>query len=174
MRFQIILIIFALCPLFLFGQSKSVKKFYNKYANYENVSDVTLQGWVLKMASNFADDKTAERMLEKITKLRVLTMENGNLVNPADYSKLMREVRSDNFEDLIQIRNGTEHINLLIREDGETITDVVLFVNDADNFLLLSLEGALKFSDLQNINIDVDGSEHFKKIPKKRSELPRA
>jgi len=174
MRFQIILFVFALCPLFLFGQSKSVKQFYNKYANYENVSDVTLQGWVLKMASNFADDETAERMLEKITKLRVLTMANGNLVQPADYRKLMREVRSDNFEDLIEIQSGTEKINMLIREDGETITDVVLFVNDADNFLLLSLEGALRFEDLQNINIDVDGSEHFKKIPKKRSELPRA
>jgi len=174
MKSRIILLILATAPLFLFGQTKSIKNFYKKYTNYENASDVTLQGWVLKMASNFADDETAERMLQKITKLRVLTMEEGNLVKQTDYQKLMNDIRKDAFEDLMEIRSGTQQINMLIREDGDTITDIVLFVNDVDNFVLLSLEGALEFSDLQNINIDVDGSEHFKKIPEKRSEIPRA
>lgn len=164
----------ALAPFLLFGQTKSVKNFYQKYATYENANDITLQGWVLKLASRFADEEGGEKLLQKITKLRVLTMENGNLVKQTDFRNLLDDVKKDSFDDLMEIRDGTARVNFLIREKGDTITDVLILVNDIDSFVLLSLEGALKFSDLQNINIEVEGAEQFKKLPKEKSKIPQA
>ena len=157
-----------------FAQAKAVRNFYDKYKNMENVTDLKLQGWVLKLASSYADEAEEARLLRKITKLRILTMENGNLVTSQEYQSLIKGVKQDAFEELFQIREGGQVVEFLIREKGDTITDVLMLVNGDNGFVLLSLEGALKFSDLNDLNIEVDGSEHFKKLPDDKKDIPKA
>lgn len=157
-----------------FGQSPAIQDFYNKYKNLKAVTDIKLQGWVLKLASTFADEEEAERLLRKITQLRVMVMEDGNLVTNSEYSRLLRSVRKDRFEELMKIKDGGDNIDILIREKGETITDVLVLISGEDGFVLLSLEGALRFKDLHQLNIDVEGGESFKKIPERRADVPRA
>lgn len=157
-----------------FAQTKAVKNFYDKYKNMENVTDLKLRGWVLKLASSFADEAEEARLLRKITQLRILTMENGNLITTQEYRSLIKSVKQDAFEDLFQVRDGGQVVEFLIREKGDTITDVLMLVSSDDSFILLSLEGALKFSDLNDLNIEVDGSEHFKKLPDDKKDIPKA
>ncbi len=158
----------------LAAQVAPVTNFYNKYKGMDKVTEVKLEGWVLKLAARFSDDESGRRLLEKITNLRVLTMEEGNLVNAGEYRRLLQDVRKARFEEIIKIKEDDQHIDLLIREDGDTITDVLLLINAPDNFILLSLEGALRFSDLNDLQFEVDGSEHFKKIPEKKGKVPQA
>lgn len=160
----------ALC----FGQNSAIQSFYGKYKDLEHVTDIKLQGWVLKLASTFADEEDAERILKKITHLRVLVMENGNLVNASEYQQLIRSVKKDRFEELMKIKEDGANIDFLIREEGETITDVLILVSGEDGFVLLSLEGALQFKDLHNLEVDIQGGDNFKKIPKNRGDVPRA
>ncbi|GJM35763.1 MAG: hypothetical protein DHS20C18_47640 [Saprospiraceae bacterium] len=161
-------------PLLSYSQDQNILQFYEKYQNIEEVTNITLQGWVLKMASEFSDEAEVSQILNKITKLRVLVMEGGNLVSQQECRDLVKKVKQNRFEDLMQIRDGGQVIEFLIREDKETITDVLVLISGDDQFVLLSLEGALKFSDLNNLNIDIEGGEHFKKIPEKKKDLPRA
>ncbi|MCO6479470.1 MAG: DUF4252 domain-containing protein [Phaeodactylibacter sp.] len=175
MRTFILSALLALGPLFALAQPKPIADFYEKYKQYENVTDVKLQGWLLEIASNFAEgDEQAKELLSKITYLRVLVMEDGNLVSPAEYKSLLKEIRQNSFEELLRIREGDENIGFYIRENGEAITDVLLLVNGEDEFVLLSLEGLLKFSDLNDLNIDIDGAEHFERLPEKKGDVPRA
>jgi hypothetical protein len=174
MRNHLIFFAFLFLPLFGFAQSKPVKEFYDKYKSLENVTDVKLQGWVIRLASSFADEAEAERLLNKITHLRVMVMEQGNLVSPVEYKELVRKVKSDSFEELLKVKDSGEQVEFLIREKNNAVTDVLILVNGANGFVLLSLEGNLKFSDLQDLNIQIDGAEHFKKLPKDKKEIPRA
>ena len=177
MQFQYLLPA-LLCLCFsssLFAQNKTVENFYDHYNQLENVTDVKLQGWLLKMAAEFSDEEEATRILQNISFLRVLVMSEGNLVKPQDLKTFIRDLKKDAFENLMQIRNEGARVEILIREDGDTITDVVALINsDEESFILLSLEGRIRFSDLNNLHIDVEGLEHFKKIPEKRSDIPRA
>jgi len=157
-----------------FGQTPAIQSFYSKYKNQENVTDIKLKGWVLKLASTFADEEDAERLLKNITHLRVLIMEEGNLVGVSEYKQLIKSVKQDRFEELMKIKEEGSSIDFLIREKGDTITDVLILVSGEDGFVLLSLEGALQFKDLHNLEIDVEGGENFKKIPRDRGEVPRA
>lgn len=170
-----IISIALLCTTVLcFGQSPAIQSFYNKYQNLENVTDIKLKGWVLKLASTFADEENAENVLKKITQLRVLVMEEGNLVDATEYQKLIRSVKKDRFEELMKIKEDGANIDFLIREDGDTITDVLILISGEEGFVLLSLEGALQFKDLHQLEIDVEGGDSFKKIPKNRGDVPRA
>jgi len=174
MRLIIILAAACLMAVNTFAQNSTLEGFYQKYTQFENVTDVKLQGWLLKLASEYSDEKQANKLLEKITHLRVLVMEEGNLVSPQDYKRLLKNIRSESFETLFEVKEQQQDIALYLREDGDTITDVLVLVNSPDNFVLLSLEGLLKFSDLNDLNIDVEGMEHLEKLPDDKKSVPRA
>ncbi|MFK7807245.1 MAG: DUF4252 domain-containing protein [Saprospiraceae bacterium] len=169
-------IITILLQVFLFtsltAQSNSIENFYNQYASEENATNVTIKGWLLDLATNFTTDDESKEVLSKITKLRVLLMEDGNPVTRSDFKELKKSIRKDNFEELMKIRDEGSYVDFYVREEGEDITNILMLVNDEDEFVLLSLEGLMKWEDLKNINIDTDGAEHFEKIKKK--EIPRA
>jgi hypothetical protein len=173
MKNIIFLVLFSLIATLSFSQS-TIENFYQKYTDFDNVTDIKLQGWLLKLASQYSDDEEANKFLEKITQLRVLIMEEGNLVSPYEYKSLKRNIVKENFEELFQVREQEENIGLYIREQGDKITDVVLLVSGVDNFVLLSLEGLLKFSDLNDLKIDVEGIEHLEKLPDDKKDVPRA
>ena len=174
MKTFLFLAVLAISPIFASAQPEAISRFYDKYKTYEHVTDVKLQGWLLKIASNFTEEEQATKILDKITYLRVLVMEEGNLVQPDEYRRLVKDIHQSQFEQLLTIRDGGDDIGFYIREKGDTITDVVLLVNGSDGFILLSLEGLLKFSDLNDLHIDVEGANHFEKLPEKKKDVPRA
>lgn len=170
--------IFSLSFLVLFSlsiiqaQNNSIESFYEQYAKDEKATNVTIKGWLLDIASHITSDESSKEVLSKITQLRVLLMEDGNPVTKKELSRLKKGIKKDQFEELLQIRDEGSHVDFYIREEGDHITNVLMLVNDNDEFVLLSLEGLLKFEDLKNIKIDTEGAEHFEKI--KQKEVPRA
>ncbi len=161
------LIIFIIMAIAIpsFGQTKSIKRFYNKYKHEEHVTNLNLQGWVLKMVATFTDDEDMPKeLIRKISHLRILTFEGGNAVTDREYKNLLSDIRKEHFETVITVRDGKEKFHLLIREDDEIITDAVLFVNSPDEFVLLSLEGAFSLKDLKHLNLEIDEADHFEHV----------
>ena len=166
-------ILFLLCffgsTIAAFAQINSIQQFYEKYAGYENATEINVQGWVLKLASTFADKEQEQEVLNKITQLRILLMENGNLVSYRDHQKLIKSLQKDDFETYLQVRDGADRIDFYVKEQGGKISNILMVVNGMDGFVLLSLEGLLNLKDLENLNIDIDGTKHLKKLPKHRA-----
>lgn len=169
MKNIVLLVALFVLPMCSYGQ-KSVKSFYNKYKKYENVTSVKLQGWVIKLAAKFTDDDDAKKAARHISKLRVLSMENGNLVTKQDYKALLKSIRKDRFEDLMMIREGAMKVNIYVKEKDDEITNVLLIVNDVKDFVMISLEGKLKLEDLEDLDITVEGGDYFNKIPKSKKQ----
>ncbi len=169
MKNVFLLICFLVSTNYSFAQSKNIQNFYNKYAAYENATDINVQGWVLKLASAFSEDEKAQKTLDKITQLRILIMEDENLVSYDDRKKLMRSLKKDKFEEFLQVRDGGDKVDFFLREEGDQITNILMVVNGKDGFVLLSLEGLLNLEDIKDLNIDLEGSEHLKKLPKHRA-----
>lgn len=168
------ILIIALAFLFIvpaFGQTKSINKFYNKYKHQENVTDVKVRGWLIKLASSQVDDEQAENILKKVTQLRVLVVDGFEGVKSNDYNKLINDVEKDSFEEILRIREGKDNIRAMVKSDGDKISNVLLFVDGEDQFVMLSLEGSLDFSDLNDLHFDVEGGDAFEKIPE---EKPKA
>ena len=56
--FTLSLVISCSC---LMAQTQTVKEFYDKYTNDVKASDFTIQGWLLKVAAEYADDEMQEK-----------------------------------------------------------------------------------------------------------------
>ena len=168
MRNFILLTLLVVLPVMASAQSRHITQFYNHYKAQEEVTKLNLRGFVLSLASTFADDKDARKILRKVSHLRLLVMEDGKLVSPEEYTSLIRGIKSDRFEELMLLREEKQRIEFFLREEGETITDVLMLLHGDGEFLMLSLEGAFNFSDLNDLKIDIDGGEHFSKIPDRK------
>ena len=160
---KLILLVLLALPFSIIAQNAAIESFYQKYKDFEELSDVTLKGWLLKATSSGVDKDDANNVLNKITYFRALIMEDGNLVKNSDYKSFMRAIKKDNFEELVKVKDKGSDIDILVRDQGDFITDAILVVSDEDQFILLSMEGRLKLSDFKDININIDGADHFKK-----------
>ncbi len=153
---NLILLLLLAAPLALFAQNKNIESFYNKYMNQQNVTNINMEGWVLNLASEYIDEDSGEAFLKDVSKLRIMVMEEGNLVQPEEYNGLISSLRSDNFEELMTVRDGETKVNLYAQQKDGIISNAVMMVNEPDEFVLLSLEGAIKLEDLQNIQLNMD------------------
>ena len=76
MRIIVVYVLLVLLPALLSGQSKYITQFYNNYKAQEEVTNLNLRGFVLSLASTFADDEDARKILRKVSHLRLLMMED--------------------------------------------------------------------------------------------------
>lgn len=168
MRNILLYSLLALLPTLATAQSKYVTQFYDHYKSQKEVTNLNLRGFVLDLVGTFSDDKDAQKILRKVSHLRFLMVEEQNLVSPESYTSLIRGIKSDRFEALMMLREEDQRIEFFLRENDDTITDVLLLLHGEEGFLMLSLEGAFKFSDLNDLQIDIEGGEHFSKLPDRK------
>ncbi|MCB0606918.1 MAG: DUF4252 domain-containing protein [Lewinellaceae bacterium] len=170
--------ILTLACLFLaagaYAQKSSLRTFYDKYKDRENVIDIKISGLLVKVAASFSDDQEARHILQKISRLRLLNMENDNPVTSQEYKELTKNIQQESYEPLMQIRDKDQKVDFFIREDGDKIEEVLMFINGPDSFLMLSVQGLFKFSDLQDLHMDIEGGDQFRKIPRDRKSIPQA
>jgi len=160
MKNLMLILITTIIPFLATAQQKNIEAFYEKYAELENVTNINMNGTFLKMTC----DSNDENIFNKITNLRVMVMEKTNQIDYRDLKTLRKDIRHKGFEDLIKVRDGQAQVDIMLREKDDLITNVLIIVNDVDGFVLLSLEGLFSLKDLKNWDIDVEGSEHLKKV----------
>ena len=163
MKKIIIAIAILAIPFLASSQHESIENFYDKYVGNEKISDISLNGWILSMASKMSEEDGTE-ILQKITKLRIMLAEEKDIVSKADVKKLMRDVRKNDFEDLMMVRDEGTRVNFMIREEGKNITNVLVIIHGDGEFIMLSLEGNLNMEDLKQLEFDVEGGDIFKKL----------
>lgn len=171
---NIILGLALLClPAFLLAQSSIIDEFYNQYKGMKDVTSINLSGQLINFVLANANDGT-EKIANKITNLRVLLVENGTIVKDGDYKSFLKSVKKDDFEEFMRLKDGGEAVDFHLREDGSSITDVLITVFGDDGFVLLSLEGSFNYDDLEELNLNIEGGEHIKKISKRKKKMDRA
>lgn len=170
MRNCILLFVAAMATSYTFAQS-NLDQFFNQYSDYENVNKVSLEGGLLKLVGN--SSKEGE-FLSKLNKLTAIWIEDYNPISKKEVNYLLKSLRKDRYERLITARSGTSNVKFMIQENGRYISSVILLIDDIDNFLLINLSGNLDYEDLSKMDIDINGMEHFKKLPKKRPTPKRA
>lgn len=155
------------------AQNQVVQDFMRKFGKYEQATRLNIGGLFLKLAAKDSDDDEAMRIMRSISSLHLLNFDEGNPVEANDVNQLMEKLRADKFEDLAYFKGDDAHVRFMIKESNDLITDLVMIVKGEKNFLLLNLEGRLKYTDLNDFNMEVNGSKEFKRLPEDRKKLPK-
>ncbi|MEM1124948.1 MAG: DUF4252 domain-containing protein [Bacteroidota bacterium] len=173
MRSPIIIILALLASSYTFAQT-AVERFFAQHSQLENVNKFSLQGGLLQLFSNDLADTNAQKTMRKLNQLSAIWVEDFNPIDTRAVKSLLKNLQKDAYEPLIMAKDGSASVNFLLQENRSGITGVVLVVDDDDHFLLVHLTGNLQFEDLSNVDFDIEGMDHFKKLPKSRDRLKRA
>ena len=86
-----------------------------------------------------------------LRKARIVVFEDLRL--PVATSKrIQSEFRNDGYEEYVSVRDGGTHVNIMLREKCDKITNLVILVNEPEaEFVAITLKTKLKVEDLQDL-----------------------
>ena len=175
MKIWIFILGMTITPMLVCGQNnQTVKDFFQKYKDDHRAEQFKVGGLMLDLAVSFSDDDDGKKIMKKLKRLRLLSFEDNNPVSQAEFKSLLKGIQADRYSPLIKLKKKGETVDIFVQEKNNFISEVLLIVQSQDEFLLLNLEGKFRFEDLNDFDLDTKGSDHLKRLPEKRTDLPKA
>ncbi len=144
--------------------SQSTDSILKKYADKEEVSQMSLTGDILRM---FAQEYEQRELIDKVDKINLLIFSEKSVLDPVDLKMIKSNLKKDNYEELINARDGKMNVQILVREKGETIRNLFMLYSDGDTQQIIAdMKCKLTYDDLKKLDLDFEGSEGLKLIGK--------
>jgi CII-binding regulator of phage lambda lysogenization HflD len=152
------------------AQSAEVTKFFSKYQDNAEFTQVTVSSKMFGLFTNMdvekPEDKEILEAISKIKGLRVLAKDQAR-----DSRELYKEALSivpKDYEELMFVRDKDQDMKFLIKESGGKISELLMIAAGNDDFKMLSLFGEIDLKKVSRIGsrMNIDGLEHLRKMDK--------
>lgn len=138
-------------PFLSQAQSRAVNQFFNKYKNEESAIKISVPKWLVKASSNMVHYTPAKDAMQKAKKVKILVLDDGEIIKTRHIRKLERRMHRERFEDIISVRHNKLNIQLLSKMTNGNSSQLVFKAIGNDSAFLISLEGNFKQSDINQI-----------------------
>ncbi len=172
MKKLLLLPIFLLAALSIFAQNDAISRFFNKYQEDERFTVVYISPKLFQMIAKIEVDdpewKVAREVIADLGGLRVLTADSiGDGVGM--YKEALSKLPVKEYEELLTVRDGDEHVRFWIKETNNKVDELVLLVGAPTEFTLLSFTGRIDLNKIASLSksLDVNGLEHLQKVGEK-------
>ncbi len=152
------------------AQGEAVTKFFNKYQDNPDFTQVTVSSKMFGLFTNMEvekpEDKEILEAISKIKGLRVLAKDQAR-----DSRELYKEalaVIPKDYEELMFVRDKDQDMKFLIKESGGKISELLMIAAGNDDFKMLSLFGEIDLKKVSRIGskMSIDGLEQLHKMEK--------
>ncbi len=152
------------------AQNDAVTKFFNKYQDNPDFTQVTVSSKMFGLFTNMdvekPEDKEILDAISKIKGLRVIAKDQAR-----DSRELYKEALSvvpKDYEELMFVRDKDQDMKFLIKESGGKISELLMIAAGNDDFKMLSLFGEIDLKKVSRIGskMSIDGLEQLKKMEK--------
>ncbi|MDR6567813.1 protein of unknown function [Chitinophaga ginsengisegetis] len=143
------------------AQDKCLREFRNKYRGSAEVHTVNIGKFALQLGSlclsfdsEDADARAIKHALKNVRKVKMYTISNvkGATVSYDDIADLKSNLqRNENFEMLMEVREKGNLIHILNKGKDDELGNVVMLVQDENDFLIVNLQTSLKISDINEL-----------------------
>lgn len=144
-----------------FAQNNCINHFVDKYSGLEDATHLNISGNLLSFMSQNEDND----LRTTLTGLEVLSLKEPQ-VRADDIQALRQGIKSNNYEELIRVRDGKDLIHVFLTEKKSGIIDqLIVLVEGEESFTLLSLSGEIHYDDLKEMNFDGETGATLSKLP---------
>ena len=153
---RLLIALVMLLPLLGMAQDTSpIDKLFNKYATKDGFSTVNISGKLLSFASSMDESKSKESaMLEKISGIRILTVENKELNKGLNFFKELEAdgfFKNHSYESLMEVTGKDEIVRFYGRSGEKGKLSELLLVVGGDDNTLISIRGLIDPNDIGKI-----------------------
>ncbi len=151
----------------------AISKFFSKYQDDESFTQVTVSSKMFSLFTNMEVDSPEDKeVLEAISKLKGLRILGKE--NTSDARKLYKEafalIPMKEFEELMTVRDKDQDFKFLIKESGGKISELLMIMGGADDFMVMSLFGEIDLKQVSHLGkkMNVGGLEKLEKLDDKK------
>lgn len=152
------------------AQNDAVTRFFNKYQDNPDFTQVTVSSKMFGLFTNMdvekPEDKEILDAISKIKGLRIIAKDQAR-----DSRELYKEALSvvpKDYEELMFVRDKDQDMKFLIKESGGKISELLMIAAGNDDFKMLSLFGEIDLKKVSRIGskMSIDGLEQLNKMDK--------
>jgi hypothetical protein len=159
------------------AQTNPIDEMFNKYSEREGFTVVTISGKMFSMFANMGEEnKDADNVITKLKSIRILSVEDTLLnVNINFYSELSKKLDLSVYEDLMLVREGKDITRFLIKQTGNTISELLIVTGGPGGNSLISIKGDLNLKNISELSesVGIDELKSLDKIDKESSKNPK-
>ncbi len=152
------------------AQNEAVTKFFSKYQDNPEFTQVTVSSKMFGLFTNMdvekPEDKDILEAISKIKGLRVIAKDDAR--DSRDLYKEALSIVPKDYEELMFVRDKDEDMKFLIKESGGKISELLMIAAGNDDFKMLSLFGDIDLKKISRIGskMNIDGLEQLHKMEK--------
>ncbi|KQM49806.1 DUF4252 domain-containing protein [Chryseobacterium sp. Leaf201] len=100
------------------------------------------------LREDWDDNEEIIRMIKKVSKIKILTVENGDRAMLKDFASYLND---NNYEDWATIKHDGENVNIRVKQKGETIKNMLITVNSGKELVFVDIKGSFTADDISKM-----------------------
>ena len=149
----LLIVICMLGSSITYAQSKTFSSLFDKYENEDDVTIVSISKAMFKMIPGNISTGNVDikDIIPKIESMLIITSDKKEMKEKM-HSEFKSLVDKDkNFEELMRIKDGKSTVIFNARKSGDIIRELVMLVNDDEDFVAIQILGNFTLDDIQKI-----------------------
>ncbi|WP_419869634.1 DUF4252 domain-containing protein [Chryseobacterium sp. CT-SW4] len=153
-------ILLTVCALFLLqscivSEKPNIDFFADNRHDYNgakftsiNVPMILAKPYIKKALKESGEDKDILALVKKVSKIKVLTVENGDKAMLREYAQYLND---NNYEDWATIKHDGDNVNVRVKQKGETIKNMLITVNSDKDLVFVDVRGKFTADDISKM-----------------------
>lgn len=113
-----------------------------------NVPMFLAKPYIKKALREDGEDEELIRLMKKVSKIKVLTVENGDRKMLKDFASYLN---NNNYEEWATIRHDGDNVNIRVKQKGDAIRNMMITVNSDKDLVFVDIRGNFTADDISRM-----------------------
>ncbi|SHE53970.1 DUF4252 domain-containing protein [Chryseobacterium takakiae] len=113
-----------------------------------NVPMFLAKPYIKKALREDGEDEELIRLMKKVSKIKVLTVENGDRKMLRDFANYLN---NNNYEEWAMIKHNGDNVNIRVKQKGDAIKNMMITVNSDKELVFVDVRGNFKADDISRM-----------------------
>jgi hypothetical protein len=152
-----------------FAQDDAIGKFFGKYLDDDRFTVVSISPGMFRLMSKVNWDTVSPDLKQTVSKLQSLRILTTSTTPMVFYKEAFEKIDRKEYQELITVRSNKDNVHFMVKENGNTIHELLMISVGDDGFTLLSFVGDIDLDRLSRLSSDmgIKGMENLKNVKRK-------
>lgn len=113
-----------------------------------NVPLFLAKPYIKKALKEDGEDEDLIRLVKKVSKIKVLTVENGDRNMLRDFANYLN---NNNYEEWAMIKHNGDNVNIRVKQKGDAIKNMMITVNSDKELVFVDIKGNFTADDISRL-----------------------
>ena len=141
------------------AQDRPIDKIFQKFKGADEVSTMVVDEVMFSLFDEYVEEKdmNIDDIVDGIVEVRLLQFEPKDKGKIASFANQLGEmIPFDSYKEIMNIKETSEKVKILIKKNGKNITELLMFVVDKNEVILVNIFGTLNLKNIMKLSTSLN------------------